>query len=85
MLGVEEGYVILRDKTSRFGVVVSGTQVIQSCFGIVVIATVTNGVDMTDVGGICNLVATAVQYFMITPSVVNITRTENTAILYILV
>ena len=81
MFRVEEGYVILRDKASRFGVVVSGTKVVKPCFGIVVIATVTNGVDMTDVGGICNLVATAVQYFMIAPSVVNITRTENTAII----
>lgn len=61
------------DESASSGVVVTRVTVVKPRFAVVVITTVADRVDMTNVRSIGNFVVVSVEYLVITPSVVNVT------------
>ena len=71
-IGVKVTDVVNRDESSDFGVVVTALQVVQLGFGIVVIATVAEGIQVADVVGVGNLGSAGIENFTIAPCVITI-------------
>ena len=62
--------IILRDKSTRFGIIISCAKIVELSFGIVIITTVTDGINGTNLGfGI-------VYNRMVAPCVIDITGME---------
>ena len=63
-----------RDKTTEQGIVVTGVQVVEARPGIVVVPTVTNGIDIPDMGRIGHHAARQVIHLVVPPRVVDVRR-----------
>ena len=75
--GIEVRNVVGGNESASSGVVVTRVAVIQARFAVVVISTVADRVDMTNMRGIGNFVIVSVEYFVITPSVVNVSSNDG--------
>ena len=70
MVGDKEAYIILRDKSTRFRIVVSYLEIVKSRFCIVIVASVSYGVYETDIICVGYLVPAFVHNLMIAPCVI---------------
>ena len=70
MVGSKEAYIILRDKSTRFRIVVSCLEVVKSRFCIVIVASISYGVYETDIVRVGYLISACVNNLMVAPGII---------------
>ena len=68
--GVGVLYGVTVEETADFGVVVAGLQGVKACFGVVVVAAVTERVEVADIVLVCNFIAICVNNLVVAPCIV---------------
>ena len=65
-------YAVTVEESANFGVVIPCLQEIQACFGIVIVAAVTEGVEVADIVLVGNFITICVNYLVVAPRIVPI-------------
>ena len=71
------------DKPTHTRIIVSALEIVQTCLNIVVIATVTVGIDITNEAWCCILVALGIGYGADTPRIVGVATSDSIILVFL--